>query len=108
LVPCSSRWLHSHVSLSARALSVRHSPLAQEFDELVAIVPPAISLASDSSPSNINTAASITELPDPSAETVKYDKRRKADKVWRVVLFHADWIRKSRELEMTLAQMSNE
>lgn len=91
-----------------RALTVRHSPLPQEFDELVAIVPPAVSLAFDNSPSDINAQASIIELLDPSVEAAKYDKRRRADKVWRVVLFHADWIRKSRELEMTLAQMSNE
>lgn len=85
-------------------------PLAasQEFDELVAIVPPAVSLSSGDAPADTSAPGSITELPDPTVEATKYEKRRLADKVWRVVLFHADWMRKSRELEMTLAKMSNE
>ncbi len=67
-----------------------------------------MSLSSDNAPADLSAPGSITELPDPTIEARKYEKRRKADKVWRVVLFHADWMRKSRELEMTLANMSNE
>lgn len=69
----------------------------QEFDELVAIVPPALSL--DLSPSN-----PIVELPSPES----YEARRRSSTTYSVVLFHADWSRKSRELEITLSRLSSQ
>lgn len=47
-----------------------------------------------------DTPATLVELKD-------YEGLRKASKVYHVVLFHADWSRKSRELEITLSRLSS-
>jgi hypothetical protein len=67
----------------------------QAFDEAVAMIPPAPDL-------NLSSSNPIVELP----EVKSYDKRRRESPVWSVVLFHAEWSRKSRELEITLSRLS--
>ncbi|SCZ97214.1 BZ3500_MvSof-1268-A1-R1_Chr4-2g07064 [Microbotryum saponariae] len=70
----------------------------QYFDEDVLIIPPMTKFSS--------SETKITDVSsDPTVDD--YGKRRKTSDVWHVVLFHVDWSRKSRELEMTLARMSN-
>ncbi|SCV69476.1 BQ2448_2496 [Microbotryum intermedium] len=78
---------------------------SQSFDEEVLIIPP-MSKFSSSETSPIS-ATKITEIAsDPTTDD--YEKRRKNSTVWHVVLFHVEWSRKSRELEITLSRMSNQ
>ncbi|KAK4704110.1 hypothetical protein P7C70_g2106, partial [Phenoliferia sp. Uapishka_3] len=71
---------------------------SQAFEEEIEMVAPPSTFVDDSLPIS---AATIKELPD-------YAALRKASKVYHVVLFHADWSTKSRELEITLGRLSHE
>ncbi|KDE04797.1 hypothetical protein MVLG_04761 [Microbotryum lychnidis-dioicae p1A1 Lamole] len=75
------------------------------FDEDVLIIPPMTKFSSETTNST-TSEAKITEISSDSTAD-DYGKRRETSDVWYVVLFHVEWSRKSRELEMTLARMSN-
>ncbi|SGY77566.1 BQ5605_C005g03670 [Microbotryum silenes-dioicae] len=75
------------------------------FDEDV-IVPPMTKFSSETTNST-TSEAKITEISSDSTAD-DYGKRSNTSDVWYVVLFHVEWSRKSRELEMTLARMSNQ
>lgn len=78
----------------------------EAFDEDVLIVPPAESvttlLPDDGAPSEPR----IVELPSPSEIKALYDARRRQSNAYSLVLFHAEWMKKSRELEITLSRLS--
>lgn len=69
---------------------------SEEFDELVAIVPPSIDFS----------AAIPDNKESPMAQNKRYSKARSASKQYFVVLCHAEWARKSRELEIVLSKLS--
>ncbi|MBZ6370536.1 MAG: hypothetical protein LBE44_01135 [Microbacterium hominis] len=89
---------------------------AQEFDTEVLLLPPAPSVGlGPDGPGNRSASAEaappkIVELPDesdkpaaPAAEEVDPSVRDK----YHLVLFHADYSKKSRELQMTVSRLSN-
>lgn len=69
---------------------------SEEFDELVAIVPPSIDFS----------AAILDNEESPMSKNKRYTKERHASKQYFVVLCHAEWVRKSRELEIILSKLS--
>ncbi|KDE04291.1 hypothetical protein MVLG_05249 [Microbotryum lychnidis-dioicae p1A1 Lamole] len=74
------------------------------FDEDV-IVPPMTEFSSETTNSTTSEAKTTEISSDSTADD--YGKRSNTSDVWYVVLFHVEWSRKSRELEMTLARVSN-
>ncbi|GAA6009744.1 hypothetical protein JCM10207_004178 [Rhodosporidiobolus poonsookiae] len=79
-----------------------------EFDTQILLIPPAPSAAAAFAavppPSSVN-ASRIVELDDlPSATDKPFTLGSK--EAWNVVLFHVDFSKKSRELELTLARLS--
>lgn len=74
----------------------------QEFDEKVLFIAPA-SATSD----ELETIGEVDLSLLPSVAMMdKYKELKKSSRLYRVVLFHAEWSMKSRELEMILSGMS--
>lgn len=75
-----------------------------EFDEQILLVPSARSAAEAFA--NLESSSSrIVELPEDDTPSFKPTKEMRER--WKLVLFHAEWISKSRELEYTLSRLSS-
>ena len=86
--------------------------MAQEIDTEVLLLPPAPSVGLGTDGPGTGSAAAapkIVELPDesdkPAAAAKEVDPSVR-DK-YHLVLFHADYSKKSRELQMTVSRLSN-
>ncbi|ORY41110.1 hypothetical protein BCR35DRAFT_311377 [Leucosporidium creatinivorum] len=79
---------------------------SEDFDEQISIVPPATTFSSSTTSAEATSAPKIVELPSEAELAAAYNVRRRESTKYSVVLFHADWSKRSRELEITLSRLS--
>lgn len=86
--------------------------ISEQFDERILIVPPAENFKPRSEPTPIPDepveGPRIVELPSYAEQKTIYDDRRRKSTIYNIVLFHAEWMSKSRELEITLSMLSQQ
>ncbi|KAK4052794.1 hypothetical protein OIV83_002081 [Microbotryomycetes sp. JL201] len=77
----------------------------EEFDAKILIVPPPVRLQVDDTEQQIREINS--EKPDPDHMLLtEFEQKRKQSTAYHVVLFHVDWSRRSRELEIVIHRLS--
>lgn len=86
---------------------------SEQFDETILIVPPAEPFKPTTEPTligdeSVNDEPRIVELPSYADQQAMYNERRRKSPTYHIVLFHAEWMSKSRELEITLSRLSQE
>lgn len=69
------------------------------------MVPPAVTFSSNAAASPV-PQPKIIELPTEKELAAAYEQRRRESTSYSVVLFHAEWSKRSRELEITLSRLS--
>ncbi|KAM0786896.1 hypothetical protein ACM66B_002320 [Microbotryomycetes sp. NB124-2] len=81
----------------------------EEFDDQVLIVPPPTTLRSDShrfEEERDNVVSAHSDSDEPTIKAADYERKRNRSNVYHVVLFHVDWSRRSRELEIVVNRLS--
>ncbi|GAA5883095.1 hypothetical protein JCM16303_006087 [Sporobolomyces ruberrimus] len=82
---------------------------SDEFDTQVLLIPTSQQAALNfvSTPSTSSSSAKITELPSDDSPESKALEGKELKERWNLVLFHVEWSKKSRELELILSRLSH-